>query len=303
MKDLQHVGLGFFCSTSDNRFTTNRGFRLSNLTLSKFLDVFSRNLSDLTELLEISRRMNLTIFRLGSNFVPFASHPSLDRSWLKAVEEILRNSAGNIKKYGVRITMHPGQYVVLSSPKRDALDASLRELEYHFWLLDILDIGKEGVVVVHVGGSYGNKKEAMKRFITTVKGNPWLRERLAVENDEKFYNAEEVLWLCERLDLPMVFDHYHHTLNPSNLKTEKILDSWKTLIPEFHLSSISKRFGEHGDWIKLEDLLALEELFSGRRIDVIVEAKKKEKAIERLVEVAMEKGVVLSARYSFEGVK
>lgn len=301
MKDLRHVGLGFFCSTSDNELTTNRRFRLSNLTLSRFLDVFSRNLSDFMRLLEISKRMNLTIFRLGSNFVPFASHPSLDRGWLKTIEEILKSSAGTIKKYGVRITMHPGQYVVLSSPRRDVLNASLKELEYHFWLLDILDVGKEGVVVVHVGGSYGDKKETMKRFISTVKENPWLRERLAVENDERFYNAEEVLWICERLDLPMVFDHYHHVLNPSNLETTKIVDSWKTSIPEFHLSSASERFGEHGDWVKLEDLLALEELFSGERMDVIVEAKKKEKAIEKLIEVAREKGVVLSARSISKG--
>lgn len=157
--------------------------------------------------------------------------------------------------------MHPGQYVVLNSLKRDVLDASLRELEYHFWLLDSLNVGREDVMVVHVGGSYGNKKEAMKRFIATVKESSWLRERLAVENDERFYSVEEVLWICERLDLPVVFDHYHHVLNPSNLETTKITDSWKASIPEFHLSSASERFGEHRDWVKLEDLLVLEDLF------------------------------------------
>lgn len=38
-------------------------------------------------------------------------------------------------------------------------------------------------------------------------------------------------------------------------------------------------------------------------MDVIVETKKKERAMEELIEVATEEGVVLSARTVFEGVK
>ncbi|MEN3008387.1 UV DNA damage repair endonuclease UvsE [Pseudothermotoga sp.] len=304
MKDLRHLGLGFFCSTSDNRITTNRKFKLSNLTLSKFLNVFYQNLSDFVVLLEISKRMNLSIFRLGSNMVPFASHPNLDKSWLKMIEKDLKSSSEAIRKYGVRITMHPGQHVILSSPRKEVLNASLRELEYHFWLLDCLGVGNDSVVVVHVGGVYGDKRETLKRFIFVVRESSWLKERLAIENDERFYNLEDVLWLCERLNLPVVFDYYHHMINPSNFDSKMVLSSWEGRIPEFHLSSfptVSKKLNEHGDWIEIEDVLSLENLFKGKRIDVILEAKKKEKAIERLIELSQDNGVVLSARSLMKG--
>jgi len=66
--------------------------------------------------------MGLTIFRLGSDFIPFASHKRFERDWLYEIEKSLEVIAGTLREYGIRITMHPGQFVVLNSPRADVVE-------------------------------------------------------------------------------------------------------------------------------------------------------------------------------------
>ncbi|MCX8196233.1 MAG: UV DNA damage repair endonuclease UvsE [Acidilobaceae archaeon] len=280
------IGLGFFCSTSDNRLSTNHKFVLRNLSRERLLSTFDRNLRDFLELLMLSKNMGFTIFRLGSDFVPFASHKAFREEWMEEVMGLLAREVKRIKAFGIRITMHPGQWVVLNSSRENVVEAALRELRYHYRVLDALELGREAVVVVHLGGTYGDKRRAVRRFMEVVEESPWVRGRLAIENDERHYSAEEVLEIAESLGLPMVFDYYHHLLNPSRVDVGRIVDTWKGVVPEVHLSSPPEgraRFGEHGDYVRVEDLEGLASLFEGVRIDVIVEAKKKERAIERLL--------------------
>lgn len=281
------IGIGIFCSTSDNKLNTNHVLRLSKLSRETLLDTFEKNLRDFVKLLELSCSMGLTTFRLGSNFIPFASHEEFDGTWLPEIGERLKAASSTVKSYGVRVTMHPGQFTVLNSPRDRVVRNSLKELEYHFWVLDTLGLGRESIVVIHIGGVYGSKEESLRRFEKTVKENWWLTRRLAVENDERYYTTTDVLELSEKLGLPVVFDYYHHLLNPSVFDMDRLVDTWRGTTPEFHISSMPdgfNRFGEHGDFVKLEDFLKLADLWSDRGpLDVIVEAKKKEKAVEKLI--------------------
>lgn len=280
------IGLGFFCSTHDNRLSTNHKFRLSSLSREKVIQTFRKNAAHLIELLKLSKSMDLTIFRLGSDFIPFASHELFAQEWMDEILKEIRDMASAVRDFGIRITMHPGQFVVLNSPDDKVVQRSLRELEYHFKVLDALGVGEDGVVVVHIGGTYGDKRKAMRRFEMVVEENGWLRRRLAIENDERHYTISDVLELSETLELPAIFDYFHHKLNPSEVSVERILDTWRG-IPEMHLSSEKEggRFGEHGEFISITDLEGMLSLIpEGVRVDVIVEAKMKEKAIERLFE-------------------
>ncbi|MEN2999738.1 MAG: UV DNA damage repair endonuclease UvsE [Acidilobaceae archaeon] len=286
------IGLGFFCSTSDNRLSTNHKFVLKNLSRERVMQTFGRNYGDFLKLLELSRSMGLTIFRLGSDFVPFASHPKFEQGWMEEILGFLRREGGAVRAFGIRVTMHPGQFVVLNSREQRVVESSLRELKYHFDVLDALGLGREAVVVVHVGGVYGDKRRAKKRLEEVIDENEWLKERLALENDERHYSAEEVLELSESLGVPMTFDYYHHMLNPSKLDLGRVIATWQGRVPEFHLSSPPEggRLGEHGDFVRAEDFEALASLLEGERVDVIVEAKMKEKAIEKLLKELRERG-------------
>ncbi|MDW8237920.1 MAG: UV DNA damage repair endonuclease UvsE, partial [Aquificaceae bacterium] len=245
----------------------------------------SKNAEDFIKLLNISSSLNLRVFRLGSDFVPFASHESFKKEWIKEVENIILDIKPKVRSFNIRITMHPGQFVVLNSPNQKVIDSSLRELEYHFWLLDLLGLCNNSVVVIHLGGQYGNKKESIERFIKTIRANKWLTQRLVVENDEKNYAVADLFSVAEE-GIGIVFDYYHHSLNPSSFEPADIIKSWGGRRPEFHLSSKPKgphRFGEHGDWITLEDFLSMKKMFQHYDYDIIIEAKKKELAIIRLL--------------------
>ncbi|MEN3046946.1 MAG: hypothetical protein ABDH49_08250 [Candidatus Hydrothermales bacterium] len=190
-----------------------------------------------------------------------------------------------MKTYPIRIYHASWSVCGLEFSKKEVVKHALRELEYHFWLLDRLGIGKEGIVVVHVGGIYDNKKESLKRFKSVIRSNSWLLERLAAENDGRYYTVEDLL--LADFSLPIVYDYYHHSLNPSIFDPREVLESWKDRVPGFHLSSRPRgkyRFGEHGEWINLKDFIDFLEQFRNNRIDLILEAKGKEKAVKKLIE-------------------
>jgi UV DNA damage endonuclease len=49
---------------------------------------------------------------------------------------------------------------------------------------------------IHVGGVYGNKPEAMDRFVAEYKKlPPVISRRLVIENDDRLYSLQECLTL------------------------------------------------------------------------------------------------------------
>ncbi|MEN3046945.1 MAG: hypothetical protein ABDH49_08245 [Candidatus Hydrothermales bacterium] len=88
--EFEGIRIVFFCSTSDNKITTNRKFRLRSLSFEKVFKAFEENLRDFKSLLDLSFSLGCGIFRLGSNFIPFASHPSFKKEWLKPIRRKVR---------------------------------------------------------------------------------------------------------------------------------------------------------------------------------------------------------------------
>lgn len=287
------IGFGIFCSTSDNKLSTNHKIKLVNFNRENLFKVFTRNLDDFIKLLELSKDMGFTIFRLGSNFIPFASHPKFKQEWFTEIGNILIDRSQLVKNFKIRITMHPGQYVVLNSFNPNVRSKSLRELEYHFKVLDFLDLGSESIVVIHLGGVYGDKRRALKNLYNVFEDNKWLLKRIALENDERYYTVQEVLEVAESFSVPVVYDHYHHKLNPSNFDVDRLLSTWRNRTPETHISSppsYPHKFGEHGDYVKAEDFVEMISMFPDSiDIDVIPEVKKKEIAIAKLAKELQEK--------------
>ncbi len=282
------IGFGTFCTSADGRISTNHTFRIKNLIFEKVMESFNANLRDLFRLLDLCKKEGIEIFRLGSNFIPYASHSLFKQEWLSKIEPSLIEAGDKIKQnYNIRITMHPGQFIILNSPKKEVLENSLRELKYHFWVLDTLGIGEDGIVIIHIGGVYGDKKRAIERFINNVNENKWLKRRLAIENDEKMFTAQEVLAIAKTLELPFVFDLLHHKLNPSSFPMEEIIKTWNGKgIPKFHLSSMGEgKKGIHGEYVNFEDFIELIKMLRDtgiKKVHLMIEAKQKEKAIKKL---------------------
>ncbi|GAQ93949.1 UV DNA damage endonuclease [Thermodesulfovibrio aggregans] len=286
---MTHLGFGIFCTNGDGSLSTNHSFRLKNLSFERVFESFNRNKRDFLSLLELCREEKIEVFRLGSNFIPYASHREFKDKWFKELEPHIEELGKRVLNYRIRITMHPGQFVILNSPNGRVIENSLRELNYHFWLLDKLGVGQDGVVIVHIGGVYGEKIRAIESFINTVEKNGWLKRRLAIENDERLFNAKDVLEIARVLKIPFVFDFFHHRLNPSKILLEEVFNTWKNNgIPKVHLSSDGDgRYGVHGDYVKVEDFLSLKMLIEAtgiEKVHIMIEAKRKENALKKLRE-------------------
>lgn len=59
---------------------------------------------------------------------PFASHATHGYSLAYAARE-LRAAGALARRYGHRLTAHPGQYTQLASPREEVVRAAVRELE------------------------------------------------------------------------------------------------------------------------------------------------------------------------------
>jgi UV DNA damage repair endonuclease len=109
-----------------------------------------------------------------------------------------------------------------------------------------------------------------------------------LENDDRVYTVEDLLPVCERLEVPLVYDVHHHRCNPDRLSieraTELAAETFDGREPWAHLSSPALGWNgadprPHADSICPRDVPAC---WLGRTLTIDVEAKAKERAVLRL---------------------
>jgi len=237
-------------------------------------------------------RHGIGAFRINSQILPLTTHPELGYrlAELPGGEQVVaafRAAGERARQAGVRLTMHPDQFVVLSSPHPEVVGSSLAEIEYQAEFADWTGVD---VINVHGGGAYGDKAAALERFACSYdRLSEAARRRLTVENDDRTYTPADLLPLCRRLGMPLVYDVHHHRCRPDGLTvaeaTAAALATWDRE-PLFHVSSPRDGWGgphpeRHHDYLDAADLpVAWRDL----EITVEVEAKAKELALARLID-------------------
>lgn len=278
--------------------TTGRTLRLANLSPERVAEVIGANLAGLAAILEWNLEREIRFFRIGSSVIPFASHPGFELDWQERFRDELSTIREFAERHEVRLSMHPGQYTVLNSAREQVVENSLRELEYHARFLESVapDVG---TVTLHLGGAYGDKEEALRRFVDNfARLSPSAQQRLTLENDDTSYDIDEVLLLCGMLDRPAVFDFFHHRClhrRPhwrDDLPTllESVISSWRGSRPKFHLSSPREEGRTaHADYVSRDDLLetlaVLQRQGGDGTFDLMLEAKQKDRAVLEAVEL------------------
>jgi UV DNA damage endonuclease len=191
----------------------------------------------------------------------------------------------------IRLSFHPDQFITIASPNPAVVVNSIKELEYHGFLAEL--IGAD-IVNIHIGGVFNDKNAVLKRFAENFKLlSPAVKTRLAVENDDISYSVQDVLPLCEQLSIPMVYDVHHHRCNPDKYSiaeaTDRCIEHWMALRrePHFHISSPldgwnSSTRRSHADYIDFKDVPEYWLKLNNFTLDV--EAKAKELAVTKLIQ-------------------
>ncbi len=267
--------------------STNRSLRLASLEDQDRLRALIReNISGLLEILRWNADHGVGLFRMGQNLIPFSSHPAFPYDWESVHSDELREAGELARSLGVRLSMHPGQYIQPSSLKPDVVGRSVNELRSSTRILTLLG-SPDSVLVLHLGGANGDKPATARRFVDVMRGEEEVLQYLALENDERIWPVQEVVDTATELGIPAITDTLHHELNPDGLTLGKALDlslqTWerRSVRPKVHISSQNpeKQAGAHAYAIDLTDWNALLEALNGREADVMVEAKDKEHAL------------------------
>lgn len=258
--------------------------------LEKISATILENSQSLLASVTYCRLRNIGSFRVNSRFFPLKTHPDVgyDLEELSDHNDILANLS-RVQTYAaqhdIRLTFHPDQFTLLSTPKSDVLQRSIEELLYHNEMAEL--IGAD-VINIHGGGGYGDKPAALARLQENIMGLPEsLRSRLTLENDDRTYSPKDLLPVCTALGIPFVYDVHHHRCYPDGLSEEKAtamsLQTWNRE-PLFHLSSPKQGWQSgnprpHSDMIDPDDF---PQCWLSKTITVDIEAKAKELAIEGL---------------------
>ena len=218
-------------------------------------------------------------FRIHNELVPLLTHPQLSWKLDPAIVRALR-----AVPEGVRLSFHPDQFVVPGSERSEVVASSLRELES---LATIAALVGAEQLTIHGGGARPTKQAALARLEAGLRElSPRARTKVALENDDTVYTVEDLLPVCARLKLPLIYDVHHHRCNPDALSIEQATDhaaeTWRGREPWMHLSSPAARRGDrrpHADYIAPRDVPAY---WRDRSLTVDIEAKAKERAVLRL---------------------
>ncbi len=265
-----------------------------------YLAAIARDNADaLARAVERCHEIGVGAFRINSQILPLATHPvsgyalgDLDDGEAGALEAAFAAVRPLAHARGIRLSLHPDQFVVLNSEREAVRDASRQELEFQCWVAEV--VGAD-TVTLHVGGAAGGKPAALERLARAIDQlSPRARARLALENDDRLFTPEDLLPFCARTELAMVYDAHHHRCNPDALSVEdatlRAAATWAgrdaalapaAREPYFHVSSPrdgwdARNPRPHADYIDPADLPPL---WRDLALTVDVEAKAKERAV------------------------
>jgi len=280
-------------------FRTTTAKALSTLRrdvqLAKLSTICAHNATNLLLALETVQRLGIGSFRIMSPLFPRMTHPDVGFRLAElpgeaVICQTLAKIRGYAGRHNIRLSFHPDQFVVISSPHPAVVENSRRELEYQGMLAEL--VGAE-VINIHAGGAYGDKQLALQRLEKVYLSlSATVRSRLTLENDDVSYTVQDLLPTCRRLSIPLVYDVHHHRCNPDGLTVAEATDlageTWQAAGREqyCHISSPKSGWGSgnpkpHADYIDLADL---PECWLQREMTVDVEAKARELAVVRLME-------------------
>ncbi len=271
------------------------------------------SLEQLDAVLDHLDRHDIPMYRMSSDIAPYATHPDMPQFHNMVSESAAELAAFGAKArgLGIRLSFHPSQYVVLNSPDPELVRKSTWDLLSQAEMLDHMGLGDEAVMVIHVGGAYGDKPTSRERWARVFPTLPEpVRRRLVLEHDDIRFSAADVLWVHEQVGVRLIFDHQHFwCLNPENLAmrptVEAILRSWpEGQRPKLHFSTPNNGMRElkrrdrttkriktvavapvwtgHADFCSPFEFAGFMREMTGLTFDVMLESKVKDLALLRL---------------------
>ena len=254
-----------------------------------------QNVKDMLPIFNWNYKSKVEVFRISSEIAPWASEYELED--LPDYEEIAKylKIAGDYSKViGLRLSFHPGQFNCLASEKDYVVENCIKDLEIHGKLFDLMGMPRNhnAKINIHLGSTcQGNLMQAADNFNRNFERlSESVKSRLTVENDDKpaMFSTK---FLYENIfkisGTPIVFDAHHFTLGPQDAPYDESFnmayESWGNIRPTCHHSNGKKEYEDP----TIRSAAAHSNFYykpfdsCGKSVDVMLEAKMKEKALKK----------------------
>ena len=289
------IRLGYACvpitidETSSHTLTYATYSRLGENKNNKLDSVIKSNFNSLENILKYNIKNDIIFFRMTSELLPLLTHPKVKYDFFNKYKSYYKQIGNIINENKLRVDMHPSAYCVLNSTNDEVVKSSINILKNYQKMYKYMGINSK--LILHIGSKQGGKKIALRRFIDNYNKLPsGVKKLIILENDDKSFNIRNVLYICEKINIPMVLDYHHFKVNKNNEKIEdyieRIFNTWHD-IPKIHFSSPKDKKNKraHHDYINSDDFIEFIEKikFTKRDFDVMIEAKKKDEALFRLI--------------------
>ena len=271
------------------------------------------SLGYLDAILDYLHAHRIRMYRMSSDLAPYLTHPDMPQfhGMIADCRDDLAAIGRKARALDIRLSFHPSQYIVLNSPNPTLVETSIRDIAAQAEMLDEMGLGPEAVVVIHVGGAYGDRREGAARWVGTWNALPEpARRRLVLEHDDLRFAAADILWIHEYTGVRLIFDHQHFwCFNPERLDMietlGRILATWPAGVrPKLHFSTPRTELREvvrkdrktgksktarlpplwtgHADYCNPFEFCAFMRAAGAFEFDVMLEAKAKDLALVRL---------------------
>lgn len=224
-------------------------------------------------------------YRLSSKLFPLITDTTLNLSIenfsnFNSIKAELKTIGEIAKKHGIAISIHPDQFNVLASKRSDVVQKTIRELNFHAKILDMIGLPQDYSAPINIHPSVSihpstktkddteeNLREIVDRFYEGFKQcDKGVQKRLVVENEDKG------CWNCGNMFIyfynycgtkhghffPLTYDNLHDHCNPTIFQEEKVTQeqnvqafagTWKDNVPVFHYSwGRDDKFRSHADY-------------------------------------------------------
>lgn len=299
----KNTQLGYCCinlTLQPEKITCNRGMvkkTFDSKGIAYASELVLKNARDLIQIIKWNEQSGFKVYRMSSDMVPWMSEYEIkDLPEYLKISTLLRGAGNLVLKYGQRLSFHPGPFNVLGSPNPVLIEKTIKELNQHAEIMDLMGLPKSNVypINIHCNGVYGDKNATMARWSANfLRLSESAQARLVVENDDKgsMYSVKDLYdGIFTPVKVPITFDYHHHRFNDSGLSEQEAFElamsTWlyHGVKPLFHYSSCRKTFEDFGSKAVAHADFVYEKINDyGHSVDIEVEAKAKELAVLKYI--------------------
>lgn len=217
-EQLIQRNLGLVCITHSEEIRYKTTTRKHLLTLNETAQkeklhwIYAENTARLKKAIDYCLANGINLYRMTSALFPFADD-EIGAAILEDFAEELAKIGTYAFDKGLRLVLHPDQFVVLSSDSESVVENSIKILHLHAKTMDLLNQPRSEWAAINI---HGGKANRIDRLVEQIEKLPdEIRLRLTFENDEYAYSSAEILEVCRRAKVPMIFDAHHHICRES----------------------------------------------------------------------------------------